>query len=65
MTVFPGFLNIKDPERPMNAVFHKLPRSYAADAAWSRFFFPKKRGIGAIGRSSAPWNIEKAVNARD
>jgi hypothetical protein len=41
----------------MNTVFPKLPRSYAADAVWSRFFFEKKREIGIPGESRHAWNI--------
>jgi hypothetical protein len=63
MTVFVGSSNIKGPERPMNPVFPKLPRNYAADTARSRFFFPKKAEIGIPGGSGEPWNIRGAGNA--
>jgi hypothetical protein len=59
-TVPAEFSNITGPERPMNAVFPKLPRSYAADAAWSRFFFKKKSEIGLIGGSESSWNTRTA-----
>jgi hypothetical protein len=47
----------------MNTVFPKLPRSYAADAAWSRLFFEKKSEIGFPGGSVVPWNTGTAGNA--
>jgi hypothetical protein len=48
------------PERLMNAVFPKLPRSYAADAVWSRIFFQKKTEIGPVGSYELSWNIPMA-----
>jgi hypothetical protein len=56
------FSNIIGPERPMNTVFPKLPRSYAADVAWSRLFFEKKSEIGIAGGSGVAWNIRMAGN---
>jgi hypothetical protein len=47
----------------MNAVFPKLPRSYAADTAWSRIFFQKKMKISAAGPSREPWNSSMVENA--
>jgi hypothetical protein len=61
--VFAGFSNIKGPKRPMNPVFPKLPESYAADVAWSRFFFEKKMEIGTVGGSEQSWNNGEGVNA--
>jgi hypothetical protein len=64
MTVFTGFSIIKSPKRPMNPVFPKLPRSYAADAAWSRLFFHKRMKIGVIGAFVRSWNNGIGVDAR-
>jgi hypothetical protein len=64
MTVFTGFSIIKSPKRPMNPVFSKLPKSYAADPVWSRFFFHKKMKISAVGAFWRSWNNEMGVNAR-
>jgi hypothetical protein len=47
----------------MNAVFPKLPRSYAADPARSRNFFQKKSKISAAGPSKEAWNSSMAENA--
>jgi len=63
MTVFAGFSIIMGPKRPMNPIFPKLPRSYAADAAWSRLFFHKKLKTGVVGGSVRSWNIEMGENA--
>jgi hypothetical protein len=49
MSALAKFAIIKDPKKPMNPVFPKLPRSYAVDAVWSRFFLKKKSGTGANG----------------
>jgi hypothetical protein len=57
-----GFSNIIGPERPMNTAFPKLPRSYAADVAWSRLFFRKKMEIGPAGGSELAWNIQIGEN---
>jgi hypothetical protein len=64
MTVFTGFSIIKGPKRPMNPVFPKLPRSYAADAVWSRLFLCKKMKIGVVRASRRSWNNGKGGNAR-
>jgi hypothetical protein len=64
MAVFVGFSNVIGPKRPMNPVFTKLPRNYAADAAWSRIFFLKKMESGPGGGSRWAWNIEAGINAR-
>jgi hypothetical protein len=64
MTVFTGFSIIKSPKRPMNPVFPKLPRSYAADAAWSRLFFHKKMKISVVGAFVRPWNNRMGENAQ-
>jgi hypothetical protein len=64
VTVFAVFSNISDPERPMNAMFSKLPKSYAADAAWSREFFPKKTESDTVAGSPGPWNSWMVGNAQ-
>jgi hypothetical protein len=63
MTVFTRFAIITGLKKPMNPVFPKLPRSYAADAVWSRFFFHKKMKTSVIGGSVHPWNNGTSVNA--